>query len=88
MPIHSISSLLKHLHTSHMDVGCILGGFGGPIDRQNNKNTHQKGILASKMLNSRGIRNVLSIHTVGSGLFFQQILQDITFTSESIVWIT
>jgi len=38
-----------------MDVGCILRGFGGPINRQNNKNTNQKPILASKMPTARGI---------------------------------
>jgi hypothetical protein len=42
-------------YTYDMDVGCILRGFGGPINRQNNKNTHQKPILASKMPTARGI---------------------------------
>ena len=31
-----------------MDVGCHLRGFGGPTNRQNNKKTNQKRILASK----------------------------------------
>ena len=31
-----------------MDVGCSLQGFGGPINRQNNKKIHKKCILASK----------------------------------------
>ena len=31
-----------------MDVGCNLRGFGGPTNRQNNKKTNQKRILASK----------------------------------------
>ena len=31
-----------------MDVGCRLRGFGGPTNRQNNKKTNQKRILASK----------------------------------------
>jgi hypothetical protein len=31
-----------------MDVGCSLRGFGGPTNRQNNKKTNQKCILASK----------------------------------------
>ena len=31
-----------------MDVGCSLRGFGGPTNRQNNKKTNQKRILASK----------------------------------------
>ena len=39
--------VLKHLHTYDMDVGCILRGFGGPIN--------QKPILASKMPTARGI---------------------------------
>ncbi len=49
MPIHSISKCLSTLITYDMDVGeCSLQGFGGPINRQNNKKIHQKYILASK----------------------------------------
>ena len=47
--------VLKHLHTYDMDVGCILRGFGGPINRQNNTNSNEKPILASKMPTARGI---------------------------------
>jgi hypothetical protein len=36
-------------------VGCILRGFGGPINRRNDKNTNQKPVLASKMPTTRGI---------------------------------
>jgi hypothetical protein len=38
-----------------MDVGCILRGFGGPINRRNDKNTNQKPALASKMPSVIGI---------------------------------
>ncbi len=38
-----------------MDVGCNLLGFGGRTNRQNNKKTRQKLILASKTPTSRGI---------------------------------
>jgi hypothetical protein len=31
-----------------MDVGCSLQGFGGLTNRQNNKKTNQKRILAIK----------------------------------------
>jgi hypothetical protein len=34
-------------------VGCSLRGFGGPTNRQNNKKTNQKRILASKKTKMR-----------------------------------
>jgi hypothetical protein len=36
------------VHTYAMIVRCSLKGFGGLTNRQSNKNTHQKRILASK----------------------------------------
>ena len=46
---------LNTLYNYGLDVGCNLRGFGGPTNRQSNKKTRQKRILASKTPTSRGI---------------------------------
>ncbi len=55
MLIDGISGHQNTFYTYDMDVGCSLWGFGGPTNIQNNKKTHRKRILASKMPTSSKI---------------------------------